>query len=493
VKTWQSGWMQTEPEIFDPKHLALTLWQENDFPDLRLYKRAPSVLEFFMGRQQNQPYVLHRTALRATSRFINNPRLKGPHLLRQAGLKTLSQLQSLPELIIPHDTSAIDEQGRGCPSDAGPLYSRKTYGYMIHSAAVCTSNGLLLGGIDAWAWNRPREPQEQTDLPRELADKESGKWDEGISRVRALLKEIDFQGIVWHVEDREADIYEHFVNCKRRKISHIVIRSTHDRKILVDGKSQLLSEVTQEIPVSLVYKKWVKSESKDPAKGLVRQEREAELELRFSSLLVSPPSNYKRKLGKNGLKLWIVDVRERNPPEGIQPVKWTLWTLYPVNQIEEAQKIVAIYAARWRAEDYFKITKTGCSLEKFQVDSLESFERLLAMIIPTASYLAKWAYAARQEPNLPAKECVEPPILQIVEEVGEYHRAKRPQGELTIKDFLLILAQIGNYELRKDREPGWLVIWRGWARVQDYHAIVCFARQRTPHPLFAPTMFDKDP
>jgi len=46
-------------------------------------------------------------------------------------------------------------------------------------------------------------------------------------------------------------------------------------------------------------------------------------------------------------------------------------------------------------------------------------------------------------------------------------RFKRERADLSVKKFLYALAKLGGHLGRKhDKAPGWLVLWRGWTKLQ---------------------------
>lgn len=49
--------------------------------------------------------------------------------------------------------------------------------------------------------------------------------------------------------------------------------------------------------------------------------------------------------------------QETNTPEGNKPLRWVLLTTEPVDTLENALKVINIYAARWRVEYFHKAWK----------------------------------------------------------------------------------------------------------------------------------------
>ena len=52
-------------------------------------------------------------------------------------------------------------------------------------------------------------------------------------------------------------------------------------------------------------------------------------------------------------------------------------------------------------------------------------------------------------------------------EVLSTWRYGKTRNDLTIHDFFFALARLGGHQNRKhDHRPGWLVLWRGWMKLQ---------------------------
>jgi len=68
--------------------------------------------------------------------------------------------------------------------------------------------------------------------------------------------------------------------------------------------------------------------------------------------------------GKSPIEnIYVVDIREANPPEGEKGIHWTLFTTWPVTSIEEAKEKVVWYNCRWHVEELFRILKSGYKVE----------------------------------------------------------------------------------------------------------------------------------
>ncbi|MCJ8276271.1 MAG: transposase, partial [Bdellovibrionales bacterium] len=59
----------------------------------------------------------------------------------------------------------------------------------------------------------------------------------------------------------------------------------------------------------------------------------------------------------------------------------------PIDDIEEALKVIDIYRRRWVIEEYFKALKTGCQIERRLFSTLNSWYKMIALYLPIANTL----------------------------------------------------------------------------------------------------------
>lgn len=154
-------------------------------------------------------------------------------------------------------------------------------------------------------------------------------------------------------------------------------------------------------------------------------------------------------------------VRELNPPAGLkEPIDWVLLTSLPVRTLEEAMEVIGYYEKRWLIEEWHKALKTGCQVEKRQLQTSHRLEALTGLLSVVAVRLMQLKEMGRREPQRAAVELVPQRYVELV------HRARRGRGDAgqwTIRDFFRGVAGLGGFLGRKgDGEPGWITIWRGW-------------------------------
>lgn len=439
------------------------------------------------------PSKIARALRRGITRFVTNTRLNGAQMVARVVTANARSLLGQDEIVVAHDSSENDKHGRGVPADAGPLRSSQARGYLLHLAVACSPGGRLFGAIDAFAWTRPWKLRNGDHESRPPHLRESRKWDRGVDRTEKRLRELGFQGRVFHTEDREADDYSHLANQQAQGRMVIVRRNLKRERFVkaarpVAGKNGKLRTKWISLDArlnALVYRGSydvdVDSRRTDRARGLTHAVRTATVEFRYTKVTFKPPRRYRGK-AKSGLTVWVVEAKERYPPAGFEPLHWQLISLYPVNTDQDALRVIELYKRRWKCEDYIKICKSGCQLEAQHVDSLASFKRLLALSLSAANQLSEIVAASREQPPRPLEEVLDSSTLAALRDTAEYHRVPLPPGQPTVPQVLLTVAKIGGFEPCRGRVPGWLVLTRGWVRVLEHQAIVTHDRTRAQRP-----------
>ena len=244
-------------------------------------------------------------------------------------------------------------------------------GVLLHPMlAVDAENGSCLGLLSGQVWTRKGRRTISHDL-RDLSDKESQRWITTAQAAKPLLAKA---AMVTALGDRESDIFALYASAAEQHFD-VIARSMHDRK-LNDGiglyaGSEAMAVVEQRAIVL-------------PARAQ-RAERIALLELRFGVVnLARPQTRFLRHLPKN-LALNLVDVREPDPPAGMEPLHWRLLTTHPVTNAEQAWRIVEWYKRRWLIEQFFRVLKTqGFKLEDSQVGTADRLLKLVAIAAKAA-------------------------------------------------------------------------------------------------------------
>lgn len=523
--------MLQEAEPIDPRALARSIWSAEDLPDVRLFDRLVDGVAMLARRLEAAATEELRKARRGFQRFFRNARVDPKALKSKADDFAVAEIQSEEVILVAHDTTEVDLHGPYEPSDAGVLRSSQARGYLVHSAlAIHPVTGRTLALLDSHAWTR-RGPMRHGDHKgRRPQDRESAKWRRGIRRVTAMVGKAGLKVRMVHVFDAEGAIHENFAFA--RKEHHAVLARVSEERCIAEGPGKLWAHLAAQ-PVVQSWETQVRTAaSRDALKAarhqaekeaareamcagdLARQEglgrrmapsdaskrarmarlavlrrvgdaavariqetvqrlgstRAVTLEVRHAPVTLTP------KDGRKPVKVNAVYFREIDAPTNVEPVEWMVLTTCVVQDAHDALQIGRWYQMRYAIEEIHKVFKTGLHMEDEPFDEIRSFQRFLAVAGPVATQIMRWREHARTDPQAPASEHVDAAMLDMLKEACRYHGFVLPRRPWTLKDFIVRLAQLGGYERRPDRQPGWLVIWRGMRRLQEFAGIYAYVQ-----------------
>ena len=454
-------------EPLSGKQLVEVTFTPDDVPDERLFRRmrtmGEGMLRSVLEEGDERPETTKRAEQRGAARFFANERVQADVLAARAGQRSVEAILKLPVVVVAHDTSEFDEHGRYEPPDAGPLRSSNARGYLLHVGALLDPTcEARIGILYQRAWTRPfpqgkPRPEGHRGVTREWKN-EDDKWFWGVRRADKTLQRHNVVGQVVHVADDDGSSFNTLAKCKHAHAFYIA-RTQKDRCIREGGK---LFDHMRALPLSTHWDLEVEEPHGNHARGAARPRRTARVELRYARVTLQRGHPYRGRRYARGLEVWAVYVSEPHAPKGIEPLEWMLLATMPVETVKAALDVVGFYGCRWGVEDIYKIVKSGCHAELATVPDLAGFQRLMAFVWPIAAHIARWTYAARVTRNAPALPHLGKDALDLLKEACRYHRLPLPHHPWTIHDVIERLAQMGGYEPRKDREPGWKVIWRGW-------------------------------
>jgi hypothetical protein len=155
------------------------------------------------------------------------------------------------------------------------------------------------------------------------------------------------------------------------------------------------------------------------------------------------------------LTLNVVRVWETSPTPGEPAVSWILYTTESIETAEQLLAIVDYYRSRWVIEEFFKALKTGCSIEKRQLESYHALSLALAVFLPIAWRLLLARSISRKIPNAPATTVASKVQLQLLR-----HKLELSALPKTAEAATLAIAKLGGH-LKRNGPPGWLTLGRG--------------------------------
>jgi hypothetical protein len=142
-----------------------------------------------------------------------------------------------------------------------------------------------------------------------------------------------------------------------------------------------------------------------------------------------------------------------------------LLTNVPTEGLEETLVRIDWYACRPVVEEYHKAIKTGCGAEEQQFTTLKALQVTWGILCVVAVQLLCLRDLSRREDAKirPAKSVIDECYVDLMCQ----WRFKKLLPEISVHDFCRALAKLGGHLNRThDGHPGWLVLWRGWTKLQ---------------------------
>lgn len=397
--------------------------------------------------------------LRGLYRLCNSDDVTHEAILERSRAHTRAQIEARPrDVLLLHDATELDYTTlTSLTGDLGQIGKGNRRGYLCHNVlAVAADSAEVLGLIDQILHRRDEVPDDETLAEhRDRPTRESLLWVHGTRHLPDDARLID-------VADQAADTFE-FLEHEYHSGRRFVIRACKARQVYAGhdptGPRQELKAYARGLPELGRFTMDVQAQ---PG----RKPREAaEFTVRGGPVLVCPPHAKAGHHGDKPLPLYVVQVAEVSPPPGEDAIEWTLLTNEPVKEFDDAWRVTTWYEKRWTVEEFPKAKKTGCRIEDMQFTTTARLEPAIALLSVVAVTLLRLREASRRADadtrradTLLSGEYIEVLSLKRYGEV---------RADLTVREFFLALARLGGHQNRKcDGHPGWLVLWRGWMKLQ---------------------------
>lgn len=457
--------ISTEPGLLD----VSMEFSRTRLPDKRLRERAETIMRCLTSQPTASfPEAMGSSdALEAFYRFVDNARVNHRALLASHVRKTVERAAEVDgDVLALHDTSTMKFPHLSV-EEVGVLNTKKA-GFFVHPTLLVdgTAERCPLGVVALETIHRvPGGTRHELSgaACAQLKDKESARW---FAAVCETEMQVFGKARVVHVMDREGDSYELFARMLTRR-SRFVVRGD-DRACLFDGErihvKELLSRqrvvVEREVSLARRTTETIATKSARP----VREARMAQLTIAACTLQLKASKYISADLPRQ-ITLNVVHVFEPNPPAGMEPVEWFLFTTEPIDTDAQLLRVVDIYRYRWVIEEFFKALKTGCIYEERQLESREGLLNALVFFLPIACQLLWLRSYGRNHPDASAKGMVTETQEQVIRHFSSRKLAQSP----TARELIWAIAAIGGH-LKRNGEPGWQVLGRAWRRVLDYEA-----------------------
>jgi hypothetical protein len=329
-------------------------------------------------------------------------------------------------------------------------------GYVAHNVlAVVAETREVLGLAYQHLARRPKVTKKETRQERrQRADRESRWWKTASKQIPPTLP----GRLQVEVADRGADVLE-FLDFAESAGKHYLVRSKHNRCIsLENGEEMKLHDFARQLPEGGHRVVEVAATAQRPA-------RKATVTVSWAKVTLLVPKQPRGEIRGVPLSTWVVRVAEVDPPADTEPLEWILLTNVPVNSLEDANQRIDWYQCRWIIEEYHKALKTGCQIEHMQFTTEARLQPAIALISVVAVSLLELRDASRQPDAETRPATTIFPVLLVA--VLSLWRYGKQRTDLTVHEFCYALARLGGHQNRKsDHRPGWLVLWRGWTKLQ---------------------------
>jgi hypothetical protein len=230
----------------------------------------------------------------------------------------------------------------------------------------------------------------------------------------------------------------------------VLVRAAHDRSL--DAESERLWQKLESQSIRF-------EQNINLPETTTRKARQAKLAVRFCLVQLRTPYRFEHR---EPLKVHAVYATEIDCPEDETPVSWMLLTTQVVADVQTAATILRWYSYRWHIEEYHKIFKSGCQVERYRL-AAEGMKTLLGFLSVIAVELLQVTYLHRTQPTAPAIEILNPTQVQVL-------KAKSPKLPklLTVSWAVEAVAYLGGYlEHRRKTAIAIQVLWRGWLKLHD--------------------------
>jgi hypothetical protein len=473
------GWQKllcSAAEIHMPRPEAPRNWAEEEFGTIRLYdERLKQRLYTLAQDFYNAPQagILEacggsKAATLGAYRFMRNPKVKMDIILDAHSDATIERIKQEKVVLCPQDTTTLSYSGLPLTGGLGPISGEEnSLGLLLHDTLAFSVKGTPLGVLQAQCWARDDETTGQEARHQELPieQKESAKWLKSFRRVSRIQQQCP-ETLLVSIGDREADIYELFLEAAKPGSAKLLIRAAKSRKRKVEGQDLWEYMALQEIAVS--------HQIHVPRRGAQR-ERDAWLDIRFAQVTLQPPQGY-----TSHITVWAVYAVEqpRFTPARVEPIEWLLLTTLEVTSPAESIEKLEWYAKRWGIEVYHRTLKSGCRIEDRQLEEADRLEVCLGIDMVVAWRIQHMTFLAREKPEEPCTA-----VLTEHEWKALHYMVKKnpvlPDRPPTIRQAVFMVANMGGHLGRKeDGFPGTETIWRGLVKLSAAASMYSFITQQ---------------
>lgn len=348
--------------------------------DARLNKRAKQLLKRFSDKpMESIPGSCKGWAeTKAAYRFFDNNLVTAKKVIKPHRIATLNRIKEYPIILLLEDTTTLNYSGQKERADISPIQQDNVRGIFLHPMLALTPQLECLGVVDYEQWSREQfthlsaQERKAARQSKAIKDKESYRWIRGYKKATKLARAMPDTQFVY-VADREGDIYDIYQEAHTsfgKGAADWLIRATFDRSILDENQPKKRNRLKKAVKASSCI--GTVTFKLSPSRN--RKKRSVTQDVFVKEVTLLPPRD-KAKEGFKPVKITTLIATETNSPPGEKAIEWTLLTSVPIPNLEAALQLIQWYLCRWQIEIFFKILKSGCTIEKLQLNP--TFERTI--------------------------------------------------------------------------------------------------------------------
>ena len=437
------------------------VWAEQEFGQAQLgdRRRNKRLIKTAVQMAANSSASIPRQAgaradMKAIYRLFAEPDVTHEAVCAPHFAATRAATEAYPLVFLIQDSTQLNFTAHPTCEGLGPIGRGAMRGLHQQNVLAVTPDHRQPLGLMYQA--HPRRPQRGSSHNRNakrkvpVEQRESHWWIEAIRTIGPAPSGTRFV----HVGDRAEDLFGVYDACVSQGVDWL-IRAAVNRNIETPADRAHLFDYARQLPAMAGKQLTVAGHAKRPP-------REARLQVAAAPVQLLPPRSEAAYRHHSPIDAWVVRVWEPDPPKGCKRLEWILLTSLRCDTSEAMLFAAEGYAARWIIEELHKSEKTGCQVEARRLSSVDRLEPLIGVLSILSVWLLQLKYAARENPEKPAREQFD---AETVEVMARY--LKKPAATLTIGQFWSGIGRLGGHMGRKCDGPiGWLRAWRGWQSFQ---------------------------
>lgn len=354
------------------------------------------------------------------------------------------------------DTTDIDHFSHRATTGLGQLGKGDGRGMQLHACLVYDCDRKQIQGLAGAKLNyRIHVPKNETRMQRLNRKRESEVWGDLVEEVGCAPN-----GSQWiHVFDRGGDNFEAMCHIRLMNCDWVIRAAKLKRSVLLESGEVMPLET------ALEHTTYLGSYDLDQRSRPWVAARTASIDVSVIKVTFPRPRHHSpwlKQCGIDALTMNVVLVQETNAPRGRKPIRWILLTSLPVNNFDQAWQVIEDYENRWLIEEYNKVLKTGCSIERHALRTADRLEPLIGLISVIGVRLFQLKLIGRNQKDAKAKNHVPAQWLDCLHKL----KPKLKIHSITVYDFFRELAKLDGFLARKhDGEPGWQTVWGGYQKL----------------------------